>query len=328
MAAPPLIADAHNDLLMELVMRRDEPNPFGHHWLPPLRTGGVRLQVTPIFTEVELPRETALRRAIAAAAAFHRALRENPGEVRQITRSGDVARLDDDTRIGLVLAIEGAEPWEASDALADDFWELGVRMAGLTWNYRNAFADGVADPANGGLSARGRRLVERLVGRGMILDLAHASARTFQDVLELSGDAPVLVSHAACRALCETPRNLSDPQMEAIAARGGVLGIMILPFVIDPESPTIERVVDHIEHAVSVMGIEHVALGGDFFTQIARAGGSVPGADDEAAILGLSGPEGYPRLVAELMGRGFEGARLEAVLGSNLVRFLRERLPG
>ena len=323
MAGTPLIADAHNDLLMELVLRRDERNPFAHHWLPPLRAGGVRLQVTPIFTEVELPRETALRRAVAAAAAFHRALRENPGEVRQITRSGDVARLDDDTRIGLVLAIEGAEPWEASDDLADDFWELGVRMAGLTWNYRNAFADGVADPANGGLSARGRRLVERLVGRGVILDLAHASAQTFQDVLDLSGDAPVLVSHAACRSLCETPRNLSDAQMEAIAARGGVLGMMALPFVVDPDDPSIERFVDHVDHAVSVMGVERVVLGGDFFAQIARAEGS-----EVHALDGLAGPEDYPALIDALRRRGYDGGSLEAILGGNLVRFLQESLPG
>ncbi len=79
MTEPPLIADAHNDLLMELVLRRDEPNPFARHWLPKLRAGGVRLQVTPVYTRVEPPRETALRRALAQVAAFHRALRENAG---------------------------------------------------------------------------------------------------------------------------------------------------------------------------------------------------------------------------------------------------------
>jgi membrane dipeptidase len=167
----------------------------------------------------------------------------------------------------------------------------------------------------------------------MILDLAHASEQTFADVLETSGDAPVLVSHAACRALYETPRNVSDAQMEAIAARGGVLGIMILPFVIDRARPTIGRVIDHVDHAVAVMGIEHVALGGDFFRQIAHAGGQVPafaGADTPPAddsIEGLSGPEEYPALVAALVARGYEGERLERILGTNLVAFLRRSLP-
>jgi membrane dipeptidase len=323
------IADAHNDLLMELVLRRHEESPFRRHWLPPLRAGGVRLQITPVYTEVEPPRETALRRALAQVAAFHRALRENPEETRALACARDVASLADDARIGLLLAVEGAEPWEADDDVADDFWELGVRMAGLTWNFRNVFADGVAEPAQGGLSARGVRLVERLCERGVILDLSHASEQTFRDVLEVSGEHPVLVSHANCRSLLDSPRNVSDRQMEAIAARGGVLGMLALPFVVDPADPTIERFADHIEHAVSVMGMEHVALGGDFFAQIARAEAHFGGAEGSqfGALEGLAGPEDYPSLVDVLRRRGYAGAKLDAILGGNLVRFLEASLP-
>jgi membrane dipeptidase len=322
----PLLADAHNDLLMELVLRRGEESPFARWWLPPLRAGGVRLQITPIYTEVEPPRETVLHRAIAQIAAFHRALRENPDDARSITRAGDVVPLADDARIGLLLSIEGVEPWETGDELADDFWDLGVRLAGLTWNFRNVFADGVAEPANGGLSARGFRLVERLAGRGMILDLAHASEQTFRDVLAASGDGPVLVSHANCRSVFDSPRNVSDSQMEAIAARDGVLGLMALPFVTDPDDPSIDRFVDHIDHAVAVMGIDKVVLGGDFFAQIARA--ESPDAPSEfGALEGLEGPEDYPALVAVLRRRGYEGGNLDAILGANLVRFLQRSLP-
>jgi membrane dipeptidase len=317
-----LIADAHNDLLMELALRRHEPAPFERHWLGPLRAGGVHLQVCPVYTEVEPPRETVLRRAVAQVAAFHRALRENPDDTRLISRAEDVTPLGGDGRVALLLSIEGVEPWETDDDLADDFWDLGVRMASLTWNFRNVFADGVAEPVSGGLSTRGVRLVERLAERGMILDVAHASEQTFRDVLEVSAESPVLVSHAACRAVHDSTRNLSDGQMEQLAARGGVLGMMALPFVVDPENPSIERFVDHFDHAVAVMGIEHVVLGGDFFAQIARAEGS-----EEHALDGLAGPEDYPALVDVLRRRGYDGARLEAILGGNLVRFLQASLP-
>lgn len=336
MTADAFIADAHNDLLMELVLRRNEDNPFGRHWLPPLRAGGVRLQVVPVYSDPVAPRAEALRRAIGQIAAYQRALAQNRANAVRVARARHVAALADDDRVGLLLSVEGAEPWEADDDLADEFWDLGVRMAGLTWNYRNAFADGVAEPSTGGLSGRGVRLVERLVARGVILDLAHASEQTFRDVLDVSGDAPVLVSHAACRACCDTPRNLHDTQLEALAERGGVLGIMVLPFVIDTENPTLDRVVDHIDHAVAVMGIEHVALGGDFFRQIARAGAPSPvGGDgvipadmsDEDAVEGLAGPEDYPNLVATLRRRGYEGDRLAAILGGNLSGFLERSLP-
>jgi membrane dipeptidase len=322
-----LIADAHNDLLMELVLRRQEESPFRRHWLPPLRAGGVRLQITPVYSEVGLPRETVLRRALAQVAAFHRALRENPAETRAITTASDVIPLAEDERIGMLLAVEGAEPWEADDDLADDFWQLGVRMASLTWNFRNVFADGVAEPAQGGLSARGVRLVERLCERGMILDLSHASEQTFRDVLELSGDQPVLISHANCRSVFDSPRNVRDGQMEAIAARGGVLGVLAMPFVVDPDEPSIDRLVDHIDHAVAVMGIEHVVLGGDFFAQIARADAPSGDPAPQHALTGLAGPEDYPALVEVLRRRGYEGANLDAILSGNLVRFLQASLP-
>jgi membrane dipeptidase len=317
------IADAHEDLLIELVIRRHEDAPFARHWLPPLRAGGVRLQIAPIYTEVEPPRETALRRALAQVSAFHRALRENTADLRQIASAADIVPLADDARIGMLLAVEGAEPWETDDDLVDDFWELGVRMAGLTWNFRNVFADGVAEPAQGGLSARGVRLVERLCERGVILDLSHASEQTFRDVLEISGMHPVLVSHASCRSVFDHPRNVSDAQMEAIAGRGGVLGMMPLPFVVDPDDPSIEHFVDHIDHAVSVMGSQHVSLGGDFFEQIAKA----EGVTDFVPLEGLAGPEDYPALVEVMRRRGYDGASLDAILGGNLVRFLQQSLP-
>jgi len=128
--------------------------------------------------------------------------RENPADTRSITRASDLTLLADDERIGLLLSIEGVEPWEADDDLADDFWELGCAHGRphveLPQSLRRRC---VAEPANGGLSSRGSQLVERLVARGMILDLAHASEQTFRDLLEVSGEGPVLCSHASCRAV-------------------------------------------------------------------------------------------------------------------------------
>ena len=88
----------------------------------------------------------------------------------------------------------------------------------------------------------------------MILDLAHASQRTFFEVLERAPDAPVVVSHACCRAVFDTPRNLSDDQLRALADHGGVLAVMGIPLAVDLRRPSLERVVDHIDHAVDGHG--------------------------------------------------------------------------
>jgi membrane dipeptidase len=327
-----VIVDAHNDLLAELVHRRAEELPFARYWRAELDAGGVGLQVCPIFTADEPSEEAALRLGLAKAAAYHRLLAETP-DAQPVLSAGDLDRLDG--RLHLMLAIEGVEALAADPQLAHAYWGLGVRMVGLTWNHRNAFADGLGVDDDRGLSSLGGKLVDLLVELGVMLDLSHASPRTFADVLARAPAATVLVSHAGCRALCDTPRNLSDDQLRTIAGRGGVIGMVALPLTVGPEEPTIERLVDHVDHAVDVAGIEHVGLGGDFIRQLAHATGIAemrgglfpPGMEPDAAIEGLEGPAGYPALVAALERRGYAGSRLEAILAGNWLRLFRAGLP-
>jgi membrane dipeptidase len=334
------LVDAHNDLLLELEFRSDEENPFAATWLGHLEQGGVRLQVCPATADLYGLPEGALRHVLQQVVACHRAARDNPQRVLLVRTRADLDALVAGDRIGLMLAMEGVEALGYSPQLADAFWELGVRMVSLTWNRRNAFAEGLGEPGSGGLSGLGRELVARLVSLGTILDLVHASERTFEEVLELSGEAPVVVSHAGCRTVADIRRNLSDDQLRTLAERGGILGIMALPLVVDPFNPdgwTLDRMVDHVDHAVEVMGIEHVGLGGDFIRQVARSGCIrmptsaqallPPGMTAESSLDGLAGPEGYPNLLDVLRRRGYEGERLEAILGGNFMRLFREALP-
>lgn len=335
---PPRIVDAHNDLLLEVAFRsfrRGEPDAFATHWLPHLRDGGVALQVCALYADLPTLPESALREVLRLVAAYERGLRESDDEVLAVRTRADLDRVERGGRIGLLLALEGAESLGYDPWMAEVFWSLGVRMIGLTWNRRNPFADGAAENGDGGLSELGRRLVDLCVELGMVLDLAHASERTFWDVLERLDGAPVVCSHAACRSVFDHPRNLTDDQLRGLAQAGGVLGIMQHPINVDHERPTIDRVVDHLEHAVAVMGVEHVGLGSDFTQQAVRAVGWVgppdallpPSMQADAAIEDLAGPQDFPNLVAVLRRRGFEGERLDAVLAGNLFRVLREALP-
>jgi membrane dipeptidase len=326
-----VILDAHNDLLIEVAWREDEgeDNPFAEHWLPKLRAGGVGIQVCPIFVEIQFVPDAALRTALKQAAAFWRTVRRNE-DVRPVLRRDDL----DGDGIGLMLSLEGVEPLGSDPGLLDAFVRLGVRMIGLTWNRRNTFADGAGEP--GGLSLLGRDFVSRFAEAGVVLDLAHASERTFADALEHAPDAQVVVSHAGCRAVCDTPRNVSDEQLRALTERGGVLGVMALPSVIDPAEPTLERYLDHVDHAVETMGIDHVGLGGDFIRQLLASGAArisgrersfaPPGIELGRGMDELHGPEQYPDLVAGLTRRGYTGDRLDAILHGNFLRVFRRAL--
>jgi membrane dipeptidase len=332
-----VIADAHVDLLLELAHRErrlGERDVFRQTWLPLLEQGGVGLQVCPVYVDVAVQPEGALRDALSQVAAFHNAVRENGDRVAQVTSAADLDAVESGERIGLMLALEGVEQFGVETWPADVFHALGMRMVGLTWNRRNAFADGAAEEV-GGLSRLGRELVDRLVRLGVILDLAHASRRTFADVLARLDGAPVLCSHGGCRAAHDTPRNLDDDQLRALADAGGLFGVMPHPIAIDPVERTVDRVVDHLEHAAAVIGVDRVCLGGDFTRRLWEVippppepkdglmpAGLVPG----AGIEGLTGPQDYPALLAALRRRGWSDDDVTAVSCANLLRFLRSAL--
>jgi membrane dipeptidase len=322
-----MIADAHNDLLLELVLRRDEQNPFGAHWLPKLRAGGVTLQVCALYTGGG-PAERLLE-------AFRRVFDENGDAVFQVRSREDLAVADG--RIGLLLSMEGVEALGDDPADFAQFWDAGVRMVGLTHNVPNAFAGGLDTPDQG-LTDRGRALVDDLAARGVVIDLAHASERTFYEILEHASAATVLVSHACCRAVHDVPRNLSDEHLTALAERDGFLGLMALALTVGGDA-SIERLIDHLDYALDVMGAQRVGLGTDVIDQVTEselAFGNEPlpmvvaareAGGGRLGLVDFTGPEHFPGLVAALQARGYEGERLEGILSGNLRRILGRALP-
>lgn len=329
-----MIADAHNDLLLELVLRREETNPFAAHWLPKLRAGRVTLQVCALYTGGG-PEEKTRATAEELLEAFRRALDENGDAVFQVRTREDLVAADG--RMGLLLSMEGVESLGDDPSAFAHFWDAGARMVGLTHNVPNAFAGGLDTPDRG-LTDRGRALVDDLAARGVVIDLAHASERTFYEILEHVPAATVIVSHACCRAVHDVPRNLSDEQLIALAERDGFLGIMALALTVGGDA-SIERLVDHLDHAVDVAGVEHVGLGTDVIDQVTEselAFGNEPlpmvvdAREAGSGRLGLrdfTGPEHFPALVAALRARGYEGERLQGILSGNLRRILDRALP-
>jgi len=332
-----VIADAHVDLLLELghrELRFGESNAFARTWLPLLEAGGVGLQVCPVFVELERQPEGTLREALGQATCLLRAVRENADRVVQIRSAADLDAVERGERIGLMLSLEGVEQFGYEIWPAETFFELGVRMAGLTWNRRNPYSDGAAE--DGGLSRLGRSLVDRLVELGVILDLAHTSPAAFADIITRIDGAPVICSHAACRSVYDHPRNLTDDQLRTLADADGVFGLMLHPLAIGPDARTLDRVVDHLEHAIGVIGVNRVCFGADFTTRLSEVlkpfpeptDGLMPaGLAPGAGIEGLKGPEDYPALLATMSARGWSDADIGAVSSGNLLTLLRHSLP-
>ena len=265
------VADAHNDLLLavEHQRRRGVADPFGDFWLPQLRDGNVILQVLPVYIEDEFVGGDALRRAMVVLetarwmAELHSsdvAIAESGAEIRSVIDSG---------RIALVLALEGGEPFGSNLGLIDGFGRLGVRIASLTWNRRTMMADGVGERATGGgLTTLGRCAIAEMERCGIIVDVSHLADAGIRDVLSIASK-PVMATHSSCRSLCGHPRNLTDAQVVQLAATGGVVCLNAFGAFLG-DDPSIPRFVDHIEHVVSLVGVDRVGLGADFIDDLLR----------------------------------------------------------
>ncbi len=322
-------ADAHNDLLLgvEFERRRGHGDPFGDFWLPQLRDGNVTLQVLPVYIEEEFAGGNTLRRAMVVLETARWMADLHPQDVA-IAETGDqITQIIDSGRIALVLALEGGEPFGSDLGLIDGFARLGVRIASMTWNRRTMLADGVGERATGGgLTSLGRAAVAAMEDLGIIIDVSHLADAGVRDVLEVA-TRPIMATHSSCRALHDHPRNLTDAQMASIVDTGGIVCVNAFGGFLSDE-PTISTYIDHIAHAVSVVGEGSVGIGADFIDDLMEIINPImEGAlvDTIPVIDELRSPRDYPAVADLLSGRlGAEVAR--SVMADNLIRFLSATL--
>lgn len=329
-----VVADTHNDLLM-LVSRRApdaQADYFRDHWLPQLRAGGVDVQVLPVFIDDDFRPEGAMRQTLRMIEAGHRIAEGNEDSVRLCRTGADIDAALADGRIALVLALEGCEAVGVDVELLRTLSRLGIRMVSFTHFGRTALADGSAeDGAGSRLTSAGVAAVALLEELGVLIDVSHLSAAGTDHVLSLA-TRPVVASHSSAYAVRAHHRNLTDERLKGIAASGGVVGVNFFYGFIDPEAPTVGRLVDHIEHVASVAGIDHVGLGPDFvkevFEQLTPPAASVDfeGLSGTVTIPGLDAPAGLPLVTEELLRRGWPEDDVRKVLGGNWLRVFRSEL--
>lgn len=180
-------------------------------------------------------------------------------------RMEQLRRLESFTKpegFAVIPAVEGADEVEGLSDL-NEYSRLGVKLLGLTWNNDNALAGGCGGTCRG-LTGFGGEAVAECESLGIIVDLSHSSAQTFEDVIA-AREKPVVVTHACCAELVPHRRNLTDNQLRAVANSGGVVGICYYSqFLTGSGLATLKDVVKHIAHAVNIAGSEHVGLGSDF----------------------------------------------------------------
>ncbi|MBB5977271.1 dipeptidase [Kribbella solani] len=331
--ATAVVADTHNDLLCAVVARR--PDEWGSYfrqvWLPQLRLGGVDIQVLPVFVDDVFRPEGALRQTLRMIECAPRVAAENPRDAALCVTGAEIDNALSSGRIALVLALESAPGIGEDVELFRTLQALGVRIASFAHFGRTALADGSAEDATGGrLTSKGVAALELLEELGVLVDVSHLGVAGVGHVLEIA-NRPVIATHSSARALRDHHRNLTDEQIKGIGATGGLVCVNFFAPFLAESNATLDVLVDHIEHVVSLIGVDSVGLGPDFIKEVyaetkpawcEAAGARVLGSPVRY-LDGLEGPAGLP-LVTELMvGRGWDPDGVRAVLGGNVLRLFR-----
>jgi membrane dipeptidase len=247
----------------------------------------------------------------------------------------DIDRLRDSTKIGLLIGFQESAHFRTIDDV-DYFHGMGQRLSQLTYNERNLIGNGAFERRDDGLSSFGVQIVERMNKVGMAVDTSHCGDRTTLDAIELSRK-PVLITHASCRALIPNhPRAKTDEAIRKMAAKGGVMGILFVRFMVRNQEPTtVEHVLDHFDHAVKLVGVEHVGIGSDYplygldIADPAKRDKRRAGMDPRYGAAGrrdqIDGVDDVKRvydLTEGLIRRKYSDANIRLILGDNFKRVL------
>ncbi len=346
-ASPPVIADIHKRLIVadlhadSLLWDRDllKENDWGHVDIPRLIKGNIALQGFGVVTKtprgLNIERNSATtdnirllslaqrwpprtwtslqQRALYQAQKLHDFAKNSNGTFEVIKSRADLQaylakrRAQSGVSAGW-LTIEGAHALEGELANLDVLYDAGFRMIAPTHLADSEIGASASGESRAGLTALGEKWVSAMEHRKMIIDLAHASTQTMNDVLRLAS-RPVIVSHTGAKGTCDNNRNLSDEQIKRIAEHGGLIGIGFWQYATC--GADIAAIVKAITYTVNLAGIKHVALGSDWDGYVATP--------IDAAGMG--------NITVALQRAGFDETAIANIMGENVVRFLLRALP-
>ncbi len=323
-----LVVDIHNDTMLRII---DE-----NSWLPEmdirkktdlhadlvkLRAGNISV---PFFAAYSSPffgqPEKSLSRTLAMFNALYWTEWNNP-EIMSISSTyEEIQETVLERRIAAVPAIEGAYSITEDNAeeLLLQYRDMGVKAIGLTWNYSNQLAEGLygvygdynGTRSPGGLTGLGLSVLSQMNSLGILMDVSHLSERSFWDVMENTRN-PVIASHSGAFGVTPHPRNLTDDQIQAIGKNGGLIGVVYHEeFIGEPRNAYVKDIVDHMDHIINLIGVEHVGLGSDF--------------DGAYLPVDLEDASKTYRITEELANRGYSDRDIKKILGLNMLRVIKE----
>ncbi|MBL8151336.1 MAG: dipeptidase, partial [Blastocatellia bacterium] len=289
----------------------------GHVDIPKMKAGGLGVQFFSIWVQPKLyPGDKAIDRTWKMINGLKKQV-ETCQDLELATSPKEITEIISSGKIVAAMGIEGGHSIRGSIDLLKEYFEVGVRYMTLTWSNSNEICGSSGDSGKyDGLTKFGKEVVKLMNQMGMMVDISHVSDKAFFEVLEVSQKPPI-VSHSNTRKLCNHPRNLTDDMLKVLAEHNGVCGINFYPlflvenYHVEKKDATYKNVADHIDHAVNIAGIDHVAIGSDY--------DGIP-----SVPKGLEDISKLPNLVSELEKRGYKEDDINKLLYQNVMRVFEE----
>ncbi|MCI2424787.1 dipeptidase [Candidatus Acetothermia bacterium] len=242
----------------------------------------------------------------------------------------DIKQAKEEGKRAVILNFQNTTHIETDLNKLDFFYNLGVRIIQLTYNMRNFVGDGCTERTDAGLSHFGIQVVKRMNELGILVDLSHCGHKTTMDAIEIS-TKPVAFTHVFCRKLNEHDRGKTDEELKALAEKGGYCGIVVVPFFLAKESPSLGHFLAHLEHAIEIMGIDKVGVGTDWGAtpkplqvrlneEIKRLGfREEHKVNWDAVTEGFKDWREWPNITCGLVSRGYSDSEIKGILGNNFL---------
>lgn len=320
-----MLIDIHGDIWTDVAIKRSlgERDIIKRYHLERFRKGNMAGGTFIVWVDPPHAEKRPKERFLEIIKYMCQEIWENQDILKVIYSSKDFYHAVDEGKMAVVLGMEGLSPLGEDPEGIYTLYQLGFRQISLTWNEQNAFATGTRGDVNRGLTELGKRAIRIMEELGIILDVSHANDKTFWDIYDVA-TKPIIASHSNARALCPVPRNITDEQIKAIGESGGLVGINAFnEFIhVDRDKRNVDYLINHIEHIVDLIGIDHVTFGFDFFEYLEEDKSKSFIEDPYRGTPGIEDISQAPNLIRKLQDRGFSKEDIEKISYRNFLNLM------
>lgn len=320
-----MIFDGHSDIWTDVTVKtlNGETDILNKYHIKKLKNGNISGSIFVIWVDPPYT-DKPYERTLQIIESVKKELEYCKDSIVVVKSYDEMKKAIKENKIYVFIGLEGLSSIGNNLDLIDYYYDFGARHASLTWNEENELATGVKGSSERGLTDLGKKAIQRINTKNMLLDVSHLNEKSFWDVVS-EVNVPIIASHSNCKSICDVPRNLTDNQMKKIAELGGMVGLNSFNQFVhkDKEKQNVQMLARHIEHMVEVMGIDHVGFGMDYCDFLDDSSMTSFSEQENTCTIGLEDASKTNNIISEIEKIGFSKDDIEKIAYKNYHRLIK-----